>query len=116
MWVDDDITPLSTRYKVSKAVIVRRLSELELITRTSYLDLSSQYEKDVPSKPEATGGNFYSNKIAHYGTLFPRVAFRAYYGDQATVSDLSLLLGMKAKNLAKFEERVVGFTYGFGGK
>ena len=61
------------------------------------------------------GGNFYSNKIARYGTLIPRLAFEAYYGEHLTSCDLSLLLGLKVEHLGQLEERVVGFNYGFTG-
>jgi Zn-dependent peptidase ImmA (M78 family)/DNA-binding XRE family transcriptional regulator len=115
-WTDEDVDPLSERYKVSNAVLIRRLSELEFITRSSYDVLAARYDREPPERQKPSGGDFYSNKIAHYGTLLPRLAFRAYYADKATCSDLSLLLGMKVKNLGRFEEKVMGFTYGFGGQ
>lgn len=115
-WHDPEISKLSSRYKVSRAVIVRRLRALDLISEPSFDRLRHQYEDNVPARPKQKGGDFYANKIAHVGTLIPQLAFRAYYQNQATVSDLSMLLGLKAKNLGELEQRVQGFTYGFRSK
>lgn len=114
-WDDPEIGHLSSRYHVSRAVIIRRLLALDLISQRSFELLRRQYDDEVPAKPKVSGGDSYANKIAHYGTLIPRLAFRAYYDNRATVSDLSMLLGFKAKNLGKLEQRILGFNYGFGG-
>lgn len=113
-WDDSEIGSLSSRYQVSRAVIIRRLLTLDLIYGNSFESLRRRYDEEVFKKPKQLGGDYYANKIAHYGTLIPRLAFRAYYDDRATVSDLSMLLGFKAKNLDKLEQRVQGFNYGFG--
>ncbi len=112
-WNDPEIANLSSMYQVSRAVIIRRLRTLDLISDESFDRLRSQYEEHIPDIPKPSGGDFYANKIAHIGTLIPRLAFRAYYQNQVTVSDLSMLLGLKAKNLGELEQRVQGFTYGF---
>jgi Zn-dependent peptidase ImmA (M78 family)/DNA-binding XRE family transcriptional regulator len=113
-WEDLEIGKLSSRYQVSRAVIIRRLLTLDLISQKSFELLRRRYDEEAFTKPKLAGGDYYANKIAHYGTLIPRLAFRAYYDDRATVSDLSMLLGFKAKNLDKLEQRVQGFNYGFG--
>ena len=94
-------------------MVVRRLNTVEAISESSFLELRARYDGEMPDRPEPSGGDFYRNRLAHLGGLIPRLAYRAYYQDRATVSDLSMLLGMKAENLGKFEERVLGAEYGF---
>ena len=113
-WNDPEVISLSKRYRVSRAVIIRRLRSLQLISRNSFNDLSEKYDVFEPRQPGG-GGNPYANKIAHLGTLIPNLAFQAYYGERLTTSDLSLLLGLKAEHLGKLEQKVTGFTYGFLG-
>jgi Zn-dependent peptidase ImmA (M78 family) len=113
-WSDPEIGSLSSRYQVSRAVVIRRLLTLDLISQKSFDLLQKKYDVEIFKTPKQSGGDYYANKLAHFGMLIPRLAFRAYYDNQATVSDLSMLLGFKAKHLDKLEQRVQGFNYGFG--
>ncbi len=114
VWEDYEIKRLSDRYKVSKAVIIRRLNELGLISEDSYKVLVSTYDSFVPKISKRKGGDPFANKILHMGTLIPQLAFRSYYSNKLTASDLSSLFGFKVKNLGRLEERIFGISYGFG--
>jgi len=114
-WIDREVRSLADRYKVSRAVVIRRLRSLQLISDDSYEDLRPIYDAVPVSRVPQKGGDFYANVLSRVGTLIPRLAFRAYYDNRLTVSDLSSLLGLKVKNLGRLEERVFGFNYGFGG-
>jgi len=114
-WDDREVSLLSTRYCVSRAVMVRRLRELGLISRKSFNDLRQVYDNYIPAGSGEEGGNAYSNVLAWQGTLIPHLAFRAYYLNRLTVSELSSLLHLKVKKLGNLEERVFGFNFAFGG-
>jgi len=115
VWSDAEVADMALRYQVSRAVMIRRLRNLQLIAKAAFEQLCGEYDSFVPPQKIEGGGNVYANRIAHLGTLIPVLAFRAYYDNRATVSDLSSLFGLKAKNLGRLEERVFGFNYGFGG-
>ena len=113
-WTDRKMTNLSRRYEVSKSVIVRRLRKFDLISPQAFAEFRADYDQFEPQpRGSGGGGNFYLNKTAHLGTLIPQMAFRAYYDDKVTSSDLSSLFGMQVKSLGKFEERIFGANYGF---
>lgn len=114
-WHDHEVASLSSRYQVSRAVIIRRLRRLGFISYNSYESLRRQYDDFVPPPRSGQGGgNFYSNKIAQLGTLIPELAFRSYYANKLSTSDLSSLFGLKVSKLGRLEERILGFSYGFG--
>ena len=115
VWSDAEVADMALRYQVSRAVMIRRLRDSRLIAQSAFEQLCSEYDRFVPSEKPMGGGNVYANRMAHLGTLIPVLAFRAYYDNRATVSDLSSLFGLKAKNLGRLEERVFGVNYGFGG-
>lgn len=112
-WGDADIRELISRYHVSGAVIIRRLRTLRLISESSYGDLRQEYDGFRAKAERPGGGDFYRNKIAQLGTLLPGLAFRCYYGNKITASDLSTILGLKVKKLGRLEQKVLGFNYGF---
>lgn len=114
-WDDMGASRIASRYKVSRAVVIRRLQAAGLISPDSYEALRAQYDRFSPPAREIGGGDFYATKIAQLGSLFPELAFRAHYNDRLTLSDLSLLLGLKAPKLGELEERILGYRYAFAG-
>lgn len=114
LWQDRDIQSLSSRYSVSKAVILRRLRHFDLISQSVYESLVEEYDTYVGSDAgEQNGGSYYNNVLAWMGTLIPRLAFAAYGEDRITSADLAAIFGSKIKNLGKFEERLNGYNLHF---
>lgn len=113
-WEDSEVSSLVKRYRVSPAMMIRRLRSLRLIESHCYEALRDQYDRYRASGPEPEkGGNIYGNKVSWLGTLLPRLAFRAYYNEKITASDLSSIVGLQVKHLGKFEYKVSKFNYAF---
>ena len=112
-WEDREIDSLVSRYKVSSAVIIRRLHKFNLISADSYQSFLQQYDNFEQKTPEQQGGDFYANQISHLGTLIPRLAFKGYYDNKITVSDLSSILGLQVKKIGRLEYKIFGYNYGF---
>ena len=114
VWVDSEIGSLSSRYQVSRAVIIRRLRKLQLVSLDSYEELRQEYDNFEPELQAAgSGGDFYATKLSHMGTLLPQLAFRTYYDNKLTTSGLSSILGLKVRHLGRLEERLFGRKYAF---
>jgi len=114
LWHDKDVQQLSSYYHVSKAVVVRRLREFDLIAHGVYESLREEYDSYMPD-PESrkSSGSYYNNKLAWLGTLIPRLAFDAYGADRITSTDVAAIMGAKVKHLGKFEEKLRGYNLYF---
>ncbi len=112
-WKGDEVRALARRYRVSPAVMIRRLGAFDLVVQGTYEALREEYDTWRASEEEAGGGSFYNNVLARLGTLLPTLAFRGFYADALGARDLSRIMGTKIKNLGEFEERVVGASHSF---
>jgi Zn-dependent peptidase ImmA (M78 family) len=104
-WELSEIRRLANRYTVSWEVVTRRLRGLNKISTSSYTDIIDYLRSSQPP-PRKDGGNPYSNSISRVGGLLSELAFRAYYENQVTSSELSSLFNLQVKHLDKMEERV----------
>lgn len=102
-WSDDEILILSKRYVVSKGVVIRRLRDMGMISNSSYQELVEEYDQYVaPSGGE--GGNPYKTALSRVGNLLSNLAFRGYYQNIVSESELSSLFGLQASKLGSMEE------------
>ncbi len=111
-WADREVDSLVRRYQVSKAMMVRRLYTLGFIEPRCYEALRDGYDRYRWSGSK--WGNPYATRVSHFGTLLPSLAFRAYYTEKITTSELSSIFRIKVKYLGKLEFTISGFNYGFG--
>jgi len=116
-WTDSEIRALSARFKISRAVVLRRLNELNLISGDSFFELRPEYDSAPPIQhsKETSGGNPYLNRIYHIGPLLSELAFKSYYEGNISASSLSSIFNLQVKYLASMEEKVFGSSYAFGG-
>lgn len=104
-WSDDELKELSTTFKVSQEVVLRRLVVLgrtsEAFYRKKRDEFIKSYENLPPRKPPVVT---YPNKIvSSLGVPYISVVIRAHNQDIISSSDLSSYLGVKLNNLPKIE-------------
>ena len=106
-WSMAMLSRVSRRYKVSDAVLVRRLWSLGRINEPSYRELYRQVSRRVYSE-SASGGDPYLNVVKQVGLPLLRLAFASAYQDRLTAHGLSKIAGLGVQHLGRLEEQVQG--------
>lgn len=107
---DTDIDYLSSRFKVSNSVILKRLLSLRKISTDYYGTKKKLYEERFINSIKNEDGYppIYRRKISQYGKGFCRIIFDAYYEQRITLRDVSNYLDTKIKHLEIMENAIYG--------
>jgi Zn-dependent peptidase ImmA (M78 family) len=105
--LDALIDLLARRYKVSREVIARRLTELGFIDRTLYRAKREQFGREFEaSRPDGAreGHPPYARVVVRdNGRAFTRLVLSAYASEQIAAREVSSLLNVKLNHLPKIE-------------
>ena len=107
--LEEDLPRISKHFHVSPEVIMRRLLTSGKILRRNYQTYRSrQLAKYRNASARAGGAAPYHNRLLNTsGEYFARTAFRAYYGDKITISELaSAFSNCDTKHLSKIESAI----------
>ena len=99
---------LARRFKVSPIVAARRASDLELITRTDYVEFYRDYEADerrVASK-RSGGGSFWNTQNTRLGKRFGAAVVRAAKEGRLLYRDAYRLTGLRGDTFEKFARSI----------
>ncbi len=96
---------LAKRYGVSREAILRRFSDQNRVSQARYEQLVKQWNGQ--QKKSSGGGDWFLTQGAYISKRFMQEVFGRYYRQQISVEQASDLLGIKAKNFAGLEERVL---------
>lgn len=109
MNADDLFKDLSDLYGVSEHVVLRRLLDLNKITKKDY-DLKTAYDDFVvvSNKIKGNSGNYYRNMIKYNGKPFYIIVLSAYEQGIISGSDFSKFTGLKVNQAPKIEEMLYG--------
>jgi Zn-dependent peptidase ImmA (M78 family)/DNA-binding XRE family transcriptional regulator len=116
-WSDNDLSTLSSRYGVSREVILRRLLIQGLTTNEFYEIKRKQFREEYyewlrlkkDRDREQKGGPKQQDIVtSSTGYFFVRLVLANYYQDKITLSDVSDYLDVRLKHLAKIEDKVMG--------
>ncbi|MAK30994.1 ImmA/IrrE family metallo-endopeptidase [Acinetobacter sp.] len=92
---------LARKFKVSEFVIVRRLLELNKITREEYLnrtrDLEENLERFLPSESESNGGSYTNNIRFRVDNKFFKYVMNAVNHDRISYTDAFNIVGVGFK-------------------
>ncbi len=105
-WLDEDISALADKYKVSREVLVRRLLICGRVSQGFYRRKRDQY---IRAPRQQAGGGWPSpamNAIRGLGEPYIRLAFGAYNSGSITLSDMSDILGVRTKHFDRIEREV----------
>ncbi len=101
------IAPIAARFNVSREVILRRIADKGLVDADTYRKCVSEWAAASLNRPPGgDGGNYYNTQAAYLGDAYLRLAFSRYRAGVISVADLSEHLGVKARNIAKLEDKV----------
>ena len=103
----DAISEIAENYSVSREVILRRLLDNNIISKSKYFEKSGEWNKDYLRRSKgAGGGNYYLTKISYLGESFTKYAFIQNQKGSFSRSQLASHLNVKVKNLGKLEASV----------
>ena len=100
---EQEIEHLAKYYKVSREVILRKFFDSNRVGQEFYNSMTTEWEKTRNPQKKDGGGNYYLTAKTYLSETFVDLAFRQYYRRQITVDQLSDYIGIKTKNIEKFE-------------
>lgn len=101
---DQVIANLASRYGVSREAILRRLLDQQRVSKPYY----EQKAKFWASQKKTAGkGNWYASQNAYLSDRFAREVISRHYRNQLSVEQAAEYLGIKAKNFAGLEQRIL---------
>jgi Zn-dependent peptidase ImmA (M78 family) len=106
--LSDSVSGIASAYNVSREVILRRVLDRALVDSATYRECVDSWAQDGDAEREGAGGNYYYNQAAYLGDSFLQLAFSRYRAGVISISDLADHLGIKAKNIPRFEDVVYG--------
>ena len=106
-WMPQQVQRVARKFKVSDAVMARRLRDLGRVNVDAYGRLYLRFSKGEYA-PAGSGGNPYTNAIKRLGQPFLRLAFSSAYQEKITPLKLSGLVGVSVGKLGNLEQRVIG--------
>ena len=95
---------LASRYGVSREAILRRLLDLNRVSQAFYEGKAKFW---ASQKRAAPGGNWYASQNVYLSDRFAREVVGRHYRNQISVEQASEYLGIKAKNFAGLEQRIL---------
>lgn len=101
---EDCFANLASRYGVSREAILRRFFDQRRVSQGFY---ESKARYWAAQKKESGGGDWYLNQGAYLSNRFAREVISRHYRHQITLEQAADFLGIKPKNFAGFEERVL---------
>ena len=103
--IEGEIQSLAEHYQVSREVILRRFFDLRRVSREFYDRKVAEWGRGSSEKPGGTGGgSWYTVYNISMSTAFLKLAFHRYAHGRITVDQLSDHIGVKAKNIERFEK------------
>jgi Zn-dependent peptidase ImmA (M78 family) len=93
---------LAGRYKVSRAVILRKMLDRTLVTQEFYDTKTQEWDDQIATR-EGAGGNYYNTQMSYLGRQYISLALSQYYQNRISTTQLAEYLSVKLKNLPRFE-------------
>ena len=96
---DKIISKISSDYKVSREVVLRKLLDNNLISQKEYtLKVSEWYSEQVgksQDKNKKSGGDYYANQATYLGENYLKLVFNKYYQGQYDIERVADYLNIK---------------------
>ena len=104
---DSHFASVARRYGVSREAVARRFLDSGRISQTFYASRATAWSKQ---QARSSGGNYYNTQSQYLSYEFAREVIARYFNQQLSTNQAADLLGMKAKNLAGFEQKILQVT------
>jgi Zn-dependent peptidase ImmA (M78 family)/transcriptional regulator with XRE-family HTH domain len=101
---DVEVSELARLYNVSRETILRKFLDRELVTQDHYERKRDEWNAAWrKTRADSSGGDYYRTQAAYLSGTYTKLAFNGYYDGRYGVEQLGDYLGMKARNVARFE-------------
>jgi len=106
---DQNIARLARSFNVSREVILRRLLDRGVVSRTVYEMKAKEWAADYfeAKASEEGGGDYYATQASYLSDTYTRLAFHRYYQGSISIEDLARHLNMKIGSVSSFEQAVL---------
>ena len=101
---DHIIANIASRYGVSREAILRRLLDLGRVGNAFYEQKAKFWASQKKTKG---GGDWYASQNTYLSHRFAREVIRRLYRNQISMEQAAEFLGVKAKNFAGLEQRIL---------
>lgn len=102
--LDSAIAALASRYGVSREAVLRRLLDQGRVGQAHY---EAKAKLWASQKKAAKGGDWYASQNAYLSDRFSREVVARHYRNQITVDQAAEYLGIRARNFAGLEQRIL---------
>lgn len=100
---DEFINRLASQFSVSRAVITRRLLDLNYISSAYYAEKTETWDQQIRHRPDHGGGNFYYTQNSYLSQNFLREIFAQHSQHRLSLDEAAELIGIPAKNFEGLE-------------
>lgn len=110
---EEAVTDIARTYKVSREVVLRRLLDMNLVSKQRYEHdvkrWAEEYEAKLKADAQAgkSGGNYYATQASYLGEKYLNLAFSSYYRGKISVEQLADYLNVSVKNVPGLEQFVL---------
>lgn len=101
---EQQFSELSARYGVSREAVLRRFLDQDRVTAAFYEQKAKQWSAQ---QKKGGGGDWYASKNAYLSDRFAKEVVSRHYKNQLSVEQAADMLGIKAKNFAGLEQRIL---------
>lgn len=101
---EEQFSNLANRYGVSREAILRRFLDQGRVSDAFYARQSKRW---ADQKKPGTGGDWYASQNSYLSDRFAKEVVSRHYRNQLSVEQAADLLGIKAKNFAGLEQRIL---------
>ena len=101
---EEHFSNLANRYGVSREAILRRFLDQGRVSAAYYERKSKLW---AGQKKSGSGGDWYASQNSYLSDRFAKEVVRRHYRNQLSVEQAADLLGIKAKNFAGLEQRIL---------
>lgn len=108
--IEELVNSLSTRYKVSREVILRKLLDRQMISNEYYEEMREEWNNEFKQDRgvKGDGGNYYATQAIYLGDKYLGLAFDKYYQGRFGVEELADYLNVKVRSVAGLEQVILG--------
>jgi Zn-dependent peptidase ImmA (M78 family) len=109
---EEEVDDLARHYCVSREVILRKFHDLGVVSQAAYQARATRYNRDYEEARAqgSSGGNYYSTQASYVSRRYAELVFTRYHEGRATLGEIAGHLGVKAKNIERFEAAVMEAT------
>ena len=111
-WRDEILQAISEIYKVSKEVVLRKLLQHNLTTKSFYLKArakwNAQYKKDKEKRKQTQQGGptYHTTNISHLGKNFVSMVLTSYHNGNLTAPQVADFLNIKISRIKQYEQTI----------